>query len=85
MEIDEYVTVSEATKVMVKAASMIARLCQDGKLPGAKKIAKTWLIPRESVLSYAPGPRGPKPRKAKLAAERAAILEQAKVTAGMPI
>ena len=82
MEIDEYVTVSEATKIMGKAASMIARLCQSGKLSGAKKIAKAWLIPRESVLNYKPGPRGPKPKKAKLAAERAAILEQAKVTPG---
>jgi hypothetical protein len=48
-----------------------------GKLPGAKKIAKTWLIPRISVLSYVPGPRGPKPKAQRLAAEKAAILEQA--------
>ena len=77
MEIDEYVTVSEVVQMTGKAASMIARLCQTGKLPGAKKIAKTWMIPRESVLNYTPGPRGPKPKKAQLAAERAANLNQA--------
>ena len=81
--IEEYVTSSEASVLIGRQARVIAQLCQDGKLPGAKKIAKTWLIPRESVLNYAPGPRGPKPgtqcKKAKLATERAEILEQAKV------
>jgi len=78
LELSEYVTVTEATKIMGKAASMIARLCQDDKLPGAKKIAKTWMIPRESVLNYTPGPRGPKPKSERLAAEKAEILKQAK-------
>jgi hypothetical protein len=82
IDIDEYITVSEASKLMHKVVSMIARLCQTGKLPGAKKIAKTWLIPRESVLNYVPMKRGVKPgtqtKKQRLAAEKAAILEQAK-------
>jgi hypothetical protein len=79
-DIEEYVTSAEASEMVGKAARFIAQLCQDGKLPGAQKIAKTWLIPRESVLNYKPGPRGPKPRKARLAAEKAAILAQAKGT-----
>ena len=77
-DIEEYVTSSEASAMIGRQARVIAQLCQDGKLPGAKKIAKTWMIPRESVLNYKPGPRGPKPRKTKLAAERAAILAKAK-------
>ena len=77
-DIEEYVTSSEASAMIGKQARVIAQLCQDGKLPGAKKIAKTWMIPRESLLNYTPGPRGPKPKKARLAAERAAFLNQAK-------
>jgi hypothetical protein len=82
IDIENYITVVEACSLMEKAASMVARLCQTGKLPGAKKISNTWLIPRESVLNYKPMKRGVKPgtrsKKAQLAAERAAILEQAK-------
>jgi hypothetical protein len=76
-DIEEYVTSTEASEMIGKAARFIAQLCQDRKLPGAKKIAKTWMIPRESVLNYTPGPRGPKPKKAKLSAEKAAILAAA--------
>jgi hypothetical protein len=45
---------------------------------GAVKIANNWIIPREAVLNHKPLPPGVKPRKAKLAAEKAAILEEAK-------
>ena len=42
------------------------------------------MIPREAVMNHKPLPPGVKPgtqsKKAKLAAERAEILEQAKVT-----
>jgi hypothetical protein len=76
--IEKYVTSNEASEMIGRKPRVIAQLCQDGKLLGAKKIAKTWLIPRDSVLNYTPGPRGPKPRKVKLAAEKAAILEEAK-------
>ena len=67
--IDEYITSSEAAQLINKAPSMIARLCQTEKLPGAKKIGKTWLIPRESVLNYSPERGRPKSHKAKLSAE----------------
>jgi hypothetical protein len=77
-DIENYVTSTEASKMIGRVARVISQLCQDGKLPGAKKIAKTWLIPRASVLNYTPGPRGPKSKKAKFAAEKAAILEAAK-------
>ena len=78
---EKYVTTPEAAKLIGKGENLVAKLCQAGRLPGAEKMGNTWLIPRESVLSYTPGTRGPKPRKAKLAAEKAAILEQAKLAA----
>jgi hypothetical protein len=67
-----------------KGINLIAKLCQFGRLPGAEKIGNAWLIPRASVLSYTPMKRGVKPgtqtKKQRLAAEKAAILEQAKGT-----
>ena len=76
--LDGYVTTAEAALLIEKGTRIIARLCQDGKLPGAKKMAKTWLIPRESVLSYRPERGRPKTKKERLAAERAAFLAEAK-------
>jgi hypothetical protein len=73
---DGYITVAEATKLSGKGIKMIARLCQTGKLPGAEKIGNTWLIPRASVDSYAPGRRGPRTKKEKLAGELAGIREE---------
>jgi hypothetical protein len=79
MNLDDYITAAEAAQLLDKTVSMIGRLCRAGKFIGAeKKGTAAWLIPRDSVLNYTPGPRGPKPRKAKLAAEKAAILEEAK-------
>ena len=75
---DDYVTTAEAAQLIGKGVSMIARLCQDGKLPGAKKIAKTWLIPRGAVLTYKPERGRPRTKKQRLAAERAEILAKAK-------
>jgi hypothetical protein len=62
INIKDYVTSAEAAKLVNKSAVMIAKLCQAGKLPGAEKIAKTWMIPRDSVLSYVSEPRGRKPK-----------------------
>jgi hypothetical protein len=64
-----YITVAEATKLSGKGIKMIARVCQTGKLPGAEKIGNTWLIPRVSVESYAPGKRGPRTKKERLSSE----------------
>ena len=68
-----YLTTPEAAKLIGKTADLIAKLCQSGRLPGAEKIGNTWLIPRASVESYAPGKRGPRTKKERLAAEMAGI------------
>ena len=79
-------TTVQAAELLGKGINLIAKLCQNGRLPGAEKIGNAWLIPRESVLNYKPGKRGVKPgtrsRKARLAAERAEFLAKAKETAG---
>jgi hypothetical protein len=81
VDLDEYVTITEAARLLNKTVGMVGRLCRAGKFLGAeKKGSAAWLIPRASVLNYTPGPRGPKPKRAKLAAEKTAILEAAKET-----
>jgi excisionase family DNA binding protein len=71
---EDYVTVAEAANIMGKGMNFVGKLCRANRFLGAVKMGNSWIIPRESVLNYKPGKRGPKPRKAKLAAERAAIL-----------
>jgi predicted DNA-binding transcriptional regulator AlpA len=74
MEIDDYVTASEAAKMLGKTSGMIWILCKDGKLPGAKKMGNAaWLIPRASVESYTPGKRGPRTKKERVSDELAGI------------
>ena len=73
-----YVSAPEAAEMLNLGRNQIGKLCRAGRLGGAAQIGSAWVIPRESVLNYTPGPRGPKPRKAKLAAERAAFLASAK-------
>ena len=76
---DKYVTVAQAAEMLNKTVSWIGRACRQGYFPNAEKMGTTgWLIPRESVLNYVPAPRGPQPKKAKLAAERAEILKKIK-------
>ena len=78
---ENYVTAVQAAELLGRGIRIVAKLCQDGRLTGAEKVGNAWLIPRASVLNYQPGKRGVKPgtqtKKAKLAAERAAILERA--------
>jgi hypothetical protein len=70
MNLDEYITITEAAQMLDKTVGMIGRLCRAGKLPGAeKKGSAAWLIPRASVESYRPAKRGAKPRKEKIKAE----------------
>ncbi|MDR0649602.1 MAG: helix-turn-helix domain-containing protein [Synergistaceae bacterium] len=74
MNLDEYITITEAAHILEKTVSMIGRLCRAGKLPGAEKKGNAaWLIPRASVESYAPGRRGPRTNKEKVADELAGI------------
>jgi hypothetical protein len=74
MDLEEYMTVSEAAKKLKKSVPMISHLCRGGQLFGAVKLTTgAWLIPIESVNSYTPGKRGPRTNKEKLADDLAGI------------
>lgn len=66
--IEDYLTSVEAGELIGRGKNMIAKLCQAGRLPGAKKIGLNWLIPREAVLAYQPLKRGRKPRQGEAGA-----------------
>jgi hypothetical protein len=77
-----YISTVEAARMMSKNEDFVTHLCQRGKLDGVKKFGKSWLIPIESVESYAPGKRGPRTKKERLSSElegiRAEIAKSAK-------
>jgi excisionase family DNA binding protein len=75
-----YLSVTEAAEMLGLQRARTGVLCRKGRFPGAVKVGNSWIIPREAVLNHKPLPPGVKPRKAKLAAEKAAILEAAKGT-----
>ena len=75
---EEYVSVTEASEILGLQRARTGVLCREGRFPGAIKVGSSWIIPRESVMNHKPLPPGVKSKKAKLAAERAAFLEQAK-------
>jgi hypothetical protein len=79
---DNFLTSLQAAQLLGKGIRLIANLCKTGRLPGAEKIGNAWLIPRESALNYVPMKRGVKPgtqtKQQRLAAEKAAILAEAK-------
>ncbi len=57
----EYVDGPAAAKILKITSSQVRFLCSRGRLKGAMKVGTSgWLIPRESVLLYKPGKRGPK-------------------------
>jgi hypothetical protein len=79
MNLDEYITITEAARVLNKTVSMVGRLCRSGKFDGAEKKGNAaWLIPRASVESYAPGKRGPRTKKERLSDELAGIRAELK-------
>ena len=62
MDLKEYANIHEAAALINRKESLIRTLCQLGRLEGALKIGKAWIIPRESVLNYRPKKRGAKPK-----------------------
>ncbi|MBQ7262381.1 MAG: helix-turn-helix domain-containing protein [Synergistaceae bacterium] len=58
MDIAGYIGTTEAARLMKLDPSQVCRLCRDGRLEGATRIGREWLIPRSSAEGYTPGPQG---------------------------
>lgn len=62
MNIEDFISASEAGKILNVNRARIGVLCRQGRFAGAKKINLGWLIPRESVLNFKRLPPGLKPK-----------------------
>ena len=58
MDIQEFISVEEAAELSGYGKWNITLLCRQGKLDGAVKVGKVWLIPRKAIENYKPGPQG---------------------------
>ncbi len=52
-----YYTPEQAAIILQKHPDTIRRLCQQGKIEGARKIGGEWLIPRASIDPIPPAPQ----------------------------
>jgi hypothetical protein len=88
---DDLITLKQAENVKTASGDMLSRrqihhLCTQGRLE-AQKIGTIWLVSRKSIEAYKPNETGfalvwknRRSKQAKLVAEKAAILAQAKGT-----
>lgn len=63
--VDEFLSMPEAVALSGYSRRQIVRLCANGDLPSARKLGDRWLVPRQELLDYMPGPKGPAPKKKK--------------------
>jgi len=57
-ELKDYVSTAEGAALLGYGQEYVNLLCRQGKLPGAKKIGTSWMIPRKAIEGYVPGPQG---------------------------
>lgn len=63
--VDEFLSMPDAVALSGYSRRQIVRLCADGHLPSARKLGDRWLVPKQELLDYTPGPKGPAPGKKK--------------------
>ena len=73
MDIDEFITLREATKMLNINRSRVGVLCREGRFQGAKKTSLGWIIPREAVINFKRLPPGLKPKSPKRKDDEALI------------
>lgn len=84
MELKDYVTVAEAAEIMGKSANLVGKLVREGRLQGAQKMGKAgWLIPRDSVINYAPQQRRGRTRQERIQNRKEQLLQQ--ITSPKPL
>lgn len=54
---DNWITVPEAARRLGVTRQWVFRLCQDGRITGARKIGRQWVIPAGAKIETLPGPR----------------------------
>lgn len=77
--LEEYLTVSEASKIVGMTEEYVRRLCVDGKIIGAIKFGKAWAIPRSAIKPIHPIhiPKPPRPSNPRLSIELNKAIKEA--------
>ena len=70
-----YLTTKEAADYRNLSQVHIRQLCSEGKLQGAERAGRAWIIPKKSVEDYVPGPKGFAAVKARKQEERKKLEE----------
>jgi len=63
MQESPYYTPEQAAIILQKHPDTVRRLCNRGKIEGARKIGGEWLIPRQSIDPPPPPQKPPTPQK----------------------
>ena len=58
MDIQDFVSVEDAAKILGYVKNSVTLLCRQGKLEGAIRIGHQWLIPRKTIENYEKAPQG---------------------------
>lgn len=63
MDLTDYLTTAQAAALTGAAVPTWTNRARAGRIPGAVRVGRDWLLPREAVLAFVPAPTG-KPRDA---------------------
>ena len=65
MDIEKFITVREACKLLNVNKARVAVLCREGRFKGARKLNLGWIIPRAAVENFTRLSPGAKPKNEK--------------------
>ncbi|MBV8822252.1 MAG: helix-turn-helix domain-containing protein [Ktedonobacteraceae bacterium] len=65
MQESPYYTPEQAAIILQKHPDTVRRLCQRGKIEGARKIGGEWLIPRATIDPFPPTTQKPAPSRSR--------------------
>ena len=61
---EQFMSVEDAAAELGRSIAWVRRLAQNGRLPGAEKVGRDWIIPKAAVAGWKPESRG-RPKGAK--------------------
>ena len=68
-------SIAEAAEMLELQPVRTRELCRQGRLPGAQKVGRDWIVPESAIKEYKPGSPGrPKAPKIKDILREAGIL-----------
>lgn len=74
-EVEKLYSIAETAEILGLQPARTRELCRQGRLPGAQKIGRDWIVPESGIKAYKPGAPGrPKASGIKDILRKAGIL-----------